>query len=105
MRRQVDVLLTWAMSNHHHTDDPRSMGRHPELTEHLHKLLARIALGLPVRDVTGGWDVSLGNIVLSAQGVPSCVSHGDLETTDGVSFHCVGCGARGIYTIPAESAG
>jgi REP element-mobilizing transposase RayT len=40
-RSQVEVLLTSAMSNHHHTViyDPR--GRYPEFVEHFHKMLAR----------------------------------------------------------------
>lgn len=41
VRCQVDVLITCAMSNHHHTViyDPR--GRYPEFTEQFHKMLAR----------------------------------------------------------------
>jgi hypothetical protein len=41
LRCQVDVLLTCAMSNHHHTVIYDRYGRCPEFTEHFHKMLAR----------------------------------------------------------------
>jgi REP element-mobilizing transposase RayT len=41
VRCQVEVLLTCAMSNHHHTVIYDRWGRYPELTEHFHKMLAR----------------------------------------------------------------
>ena len=44
-------------------------------------------------DVAGGWDVELGNVVLSAFGVPSCTAHGDM-TGDGDVYECAECGAR-----------
>lgn len=50
-------------------------------------------------DVEGGWDVSLGNVVLSEAGRPSCVAHGDLEATDGEIFVCAECGARARYGV------
>jgi putative transposase len=40
-RSQVEVLLTCAMSNHHHTVIYDRWGRYPEFVEHFHKLLAR----------------------------------------------------------------
>jgi REP element-mobilizing transposase RayT len=40
-RYQVEVLLTCAMSNHHHTVIYDRWGRYPEFVEHFHKLLAR----------------------------------------------------------------
>jgi REP element-mobilizing transposase RayT len=40
-RSQVEVLLTCAMSNHHHTVIYDRWGRYPEFVEHFHKMLAR----------------------------------------------------------------
>jgi REP element-mobilizing transposase RayT len=41
LRCQVEVLMTCAMSNHHHTVIYDRWGRHPEFTEHFHKMLAK----------------------------------------------------------------
>lgn len=46
-----------------------------------------------LRDVSGGWDVSLGNVVLDAAGLPACTAHGAL-TDEGASYVCSECGAR-----------
>ncbi|HWO19822.1 MAG TPA: hypothetical protein VNO30_13645 [Kofleriaceae bacterium] len=40
-RYQISVLLTCAMSNHHHTVIFDEQGRYPEFVEHFHKMLAR----------------------------------------------------------------
>ena len=40
-RYGVDVILPCVMSNHHHTEVFDRLGRSPEFTEYLHKLLAR----------------------------------------------------------------
>lgn len=40
-RTHVEVLLTCAMSNHHHTVVFDREGRYPEFTEHFHKMFAR----------------------------------------------------------------
>jgi hypothetical protein len=40
-RSQIEVLLTCAMSNHHHTVIYDRWGRYPEFVEHFHKMLAR----------------------------------------------------------------
>jgi len=40
-RYQVDVLLTCAMSNHHHTVIFDRFGRYPQFVEHFHKMFAR----------------------------------------------------------------
>ncbi|MGX7677421.1 hypothetical protein ACSMXN_00840 [Jatrophihabitans sp. DSM 45814] len=48
-------------------------------------------------DVEGGWDVSLGNVVLSAAGTPSCVAHGEMESVEAHLFRCAECGAQAIY--------
>ena len=60
---------------------------------------AREQAGLPhaqLVDVDGGWDVGLGNVVLSA-GRPSCVSHGLLEQVDAQTYRCSSCGAAARY--------
>jgi REP element-mobilizing transposase RayT len=41
LRCQVEVLLTCAMSNHHHTVIHDRWGRYPEFVEHFHKMFAR----------------------------------------------------------------
>lgn len=46
-------------------------------------------------DVPGGWDVSLGNVVLGATGTPMCVAHGDLVGAAEL-YTCPECGAKGI---------
>ncbi len=48
-----------------------------------------------LRDVAGGWDVSLGNVVLGATGIPRCTAHGDLARVDDL-FRCDECGARAV---------
>jgi hypothetical protein len=50
-------------------------------------------------DVEGGWDVSLGNVVLSADGIPSCVAHGVMEAGPPPTYQCLTCGARASYGI------
>ena len=49
-------------------------------------------------DVPGGWDVGLGNIVLSSTGLPTCVGHGDLEQRADGLYECSVCGALAILT-------
>ncbi len=51
--------------------------------------------GVRLLDVGGGWDVSLGNLVLES-GRPVCVSHGPLEP-DGELFRCPECGAAAVF--------
>ncbi|HEX2902426.1 MAG TPA: hypothetical protein VHO01_03125 [Jatrophihabitans sp.] len=51
--------------------------------------------GVRLLDIDGGWDVSLGNIVLEG-GQPACVSHGPLEP-DGAAFRCPECGAAAVF--------
>lgn len=41
LRCQITVLLSCAMSNHHHTVIFDPLGRYPEFVEHFHKMLAR----------------------------------------------------------------
>jgi hypothetical protein len=48
--------------------------------------------GTALRDVDGGWDVSLGNVTL-LDGVPTCAAHGPM-TTSGDQFICNQCYAR-----------
>jgi hypothetical protein len=48
-------------------------------------------------DVEGGWDVGIGNVVLSAEGVPTCVGHGELTAAEGGVFRCEVCGAAARY--------
>ena len=46
-----------------------------------------------LQDVPGGWDVSLGNVVLDDAGRPVCTAHGPLTESADV-FVCAECGAR-----------
>lgn len=48
-----------------------------------------------LRDVPGGWDVSLGNVVLGEAGQPVCTAHGDLAMADG-AYACPDCGAQAL---------
>lgn len=48
-------------------------------------------------DVEGGWDVGIGNVVLSAEGAPVCVAHGELAPAGSGVFRCETCGAAARY--------
>jgi hypothetical protein len=48
-------------------------------------------------DVDGGWDVGLGNVVLSADGHPTCVAHGEMVADVDQLFACTVCEARARY--------
>jgi hypothetical protein len=50
-----------------------------------------------LRDVDGGWDVGIGNIVLGEGSRPTCVAHGELELTEPATYECATCGARARY--------
>ena len=54
--------------------------------------LASAPGGAVLRDPDGGWDVSLGNIVLGANGRPACIAHGELIPA-GTTWSCAECGA------------
>jgi hypothetical protein len=52
-------------------------------------------------DVDGGWDVSLGNVVLDAAARPTCTAHGAMTPAadgrpdaDAAAWSCTECGAR-----------
>ncbi len=47
-------------------------------------------------DVDGGWDVSIGNVILAADGEPRCVSHGEMSAEVGV-WTCPECGAAAMF--------
>lgn len=49
--------------------------------------------GPALRDVEGGWDVSLGNVVLGESGLPECSAHGVMSAT-GAEYLCPECYAR-----------
>ncbi len=49
---EVEVLLTCAMSNHHHTVIYDRWGRYPEFVEHFHKMFARSQNAL-----RGRWEI------------------------------------------------
>lgn len=48
-----------------------------------------------LRDVAGGWDVSLGNVVLDGSGTPTCTAHGAMAEDGGV-YVCAECDARAV---------
>jgi hypothetical protein len=48
-----------------------------------------------LRDLDGGWDVSLGNVVIGAAGTPVCTAHGEMAETGG-NYACPECGARAV---------
>jgi hypothetical protein len=48
-----------------------------------------------LRDLEGGWDVSLGNVVIGASGAPECTAHGEMVGTGGI-YACPECGAQAV---------
>jgi hypothetical protein len=60
----------------------------------LHRARAHGSTLPTLRDVPGGWDVSIGNVVLTA-GVPHCLADGPMEA-DGDTYICPVCGARAV---------
>jgi hypothetical protein len=48
-----------------------------------------------LRDVQGGWDVGLGNVVLGDDGSPACIAHGAMTAAGGV-WVCPECDARAL---------
>jgi hypothetical protein len=48
-----------------------------------------------LRDVDGGWDVSLGNVVLGPDGQPTCTAHGEMTRT-GDEYLCTECYAKAL---------
>jgi hypothetical protein len=51
-----------------------------------------------LRDVPGGWDVSLGNVVLGETGRPTCTAHGEMTQT-GKDWLCSECYARALLIM------
>jgi hypothetical protein len=49
-----------------------------------------------LRDVDGGWDVSLGNVVLGDAGRPTCTAHGAMSGENG-TYVCAECGAQAAF--------
>ena len=56
----------------------------------------RLAPARQLRDVDGGWDVSLGNVTLDPGGAPACTAHGAMHHTATGEFLCDECGARAL---------
>ena len=52
-----------------------------------------------LRDVPGGWDVSLGNVVLGEGGRPTCTAHGQMSFTDKKDWLCPECYARALVVV------
>jgi hypothetical protein len=50
-----------------------------------------------LHDVPGGWDVSLGNVVLAASGRARCTAHGEMTADDDGVLVCGECGARARF--------
>ena len=57
---------------------------------------AAAGAGPSLRDVPGGWDVGLGNVVLADSGVPTCTAHGEM-TPAGETYTCPDCGAQALF--------
>jgi hypothetical protein len=58
------------------------------------------SISAQLRDVPGGWDVSVGNVVLDDAGEPACVAHGELELAQAATYACPTCGAQALYGEP-----
>lgn len=54
--------------------------------------------GPALRDVPGGWDVSLGNVVLGEAGKPTCTAHGEMTPGD-TDWSCPACDARAVLLM------
>lgn len=51
-----------------------------------------------LRDVDGGWDVGLGNVVPGDGGAPRCIAHGAMVGEPATPvWTCPECGARALY--------
>lgn len=50
-----------------------------------------------LQDVPGGWDVMMGNVVLSDDDVPTCTAHGPMQQAGGGRWECVDCGSQAAY--------
>lgn len=64
----------------------------------LHHARSASGGGASLVDVDGGWDVGLGNVVLSGTGVPVCTAHGEMVASGTAVFECAECGARARLT-------
>jgi hypothetical protein len=51
-----------------------------------------------LRDVEGGWDVGLGNVVIGSSGHPECTAHGLMVEASGGLWTCEECGAQGVVS-------
>ena len=49
-----------------------------------------------LQDLPGGWDVSMGNVMLTEQG-PVCITDGPMELSGPGQFVCAVCGAGALY--------
>jgi hypothetical protein len=49
-----------------------------------------------LRDIDGGWDVSLGNVVLGVSGKPTCTAHGEMNIAQDDEYLCPECYARAL---------
>jgi hypothetical protein len=63
--------------------------------------------GAVLRDVPGGWDVSVGNVALDENGRPACAAHGELEVAEAsngsaTTFVCATCGACARFGDEAD---
>ena len=54
-----------------------------------------VALDGSLRDVDGGWDVTIGNVVQGPSGLPECTAHGVMTET-GDRWICEQCGAQAV---------
>jgi hypothetical protein len=60
-----------------------------------HDARTSASAGPALRDVEGGWDVSLGNVTLNESDTPTCVAHGEMSKI-GHEYVCPECGARAV---------
>jgi hypothetical protein len=62
----------------------------------LHRARSLTSPAAELVDVDGGWDVSLGNVVLT-DGAPTCVAHGPMAACAPGRFRCAECGAAARF--------
>jgi hypothetical protein len=91
---EANMIAGWARSS----DSFRAVLAAVRAVDDARRSGGGVAQGL--RDVPGGWDVSVGNVIAGADGQPSCVAHGPLEPAAAGSYSCPECGAVALFGAP-----
>lgn len=64
-----------------------------------HEARTSVSSGRPqLRDVDGGWDVTIGNVALNSDGEPTCAADGVMAIRGDGVYECAECGAAAIFS-------